>query len=166
MSHSLSGSSSSSSSSSSFSDNDDYEIIGVRQPLRQTPPARRAHAINVHERLELRQLTVEADDYLSICHLLNMLSILTLTLIAQLRSSASLTVLVKTYRGIIAFLAVCETELDVLTEAYVMIVEGPEQLVDDTLTIGLDVPKHSSITSTLKKGSYFTSIVCFSNSSA
>ena len=111
MSHSQSGS-----SSSSSSDDDDYEIIGVRQPLRRTPPARRAHAINVHERLELRQLTVEADDYLSICHLLNMLSILTLTLIAQLRSSASLTVLVKTYRGIIAFLAVCKNELDVLTE--------------------------------------------------
>ena len=111
MSHSQSGS-----SSSADDGDDDYDIIGVQQSLHRTAPARRAHSLSVHEQLELRQLVEEADDCLSIRHIVDMLSTLILTLIAQLRSSASVPVLARAYRGIIALLVLCESELDVLVD--------------------------------------------------
>ena len=105
----------SSSDDENTNNSNDYDIIGVRQTIHNTSYARRHSALNVHERIDLKALEEAADNLLSIRHHIDLLIILTFTAIAKLRSGVT-TILVKMCHTILALLALCEDELDVLSE--------------------------------------------------
>ena len=98
---------------------EDYDIIGVRHTQHNTTFARRDTAISVNESIELRELVEVADTVISLQSTIHTLSTITLTLAARLRNSPIINVIIKLYRVILALLALCENELDVLTQVEV-----------------------------------------------
>ena len=97
-------------------DDDDYKIIGVRQITCNTSIYRCHALLTVNDFIDLTELEEEAENIISVHHILHLLVNLTLTLTAQPRTSTIATVLSKTCRIILALLALCENELDVLTQ--------------------------------------------------
>lgn len=94
----------------------DCDIIGIRQTLHNTSYAHRNSSFNVHERIDSKALDEAADNLLSIRHHIDLLIILIFTMIAKLRESRFTTILVKMFHAILALLALCEDELDFLSE--------------------------------------------------
>ena len=95
---------------------DDYEVMGIRQTRYFTSLARWYASLTVNDRLDLRQLDELADSLHELEHILDLLTILAMTLTAKLRYSRSVSLLFKACRIIIAFLVIVESELDILSK--------------------------------------------------
>ena len=93
---------------------DDYEVIGIRQTRYHTSFSRRYASLTVNELLDLRLLDELADNLHELGHILDLLTILAMTLTPKLRSRSS-SLMSKECRIIIALLVIVESELDVLS---------------------------------------------------
>ena len=100
-------------------EDDDYEIIGVRRTQHNTSFARRYSSLSVNESIKLRELEEAAETVLSFQHVIHILSTITLTLATRLRAYTSIDIIVEVYRIILALLALCDNEMNVLTEVEV-----------------------------------------------
>ena len=103
------------SSDTSDREDDDYEVIGIRQTRHFTSFARRYSSLTIHDVLDLKQIKEQAESLLSIHHILDLLTILTMTLITKLVNTKASSLLSKMCHVILAFLAIIEDELDLLT---------------------------------------------------
>ena len=90
-------------------------MIGIRQTRHFTSFARRYSSLTVHDVLDLKEIKAQAESLLSIHHMLDLLTILTMSLIAKLANTKASSLLSKVCSVILAFLAVIEDELDLLT---------------------------------------------------
>lgn len=97
---------------STGSDDDDYEIIGVRQVARNTSIYRRHASITVDDAINLSELEEAAGQIITLQHTLHLLATLTLTFIAKLRTTNAVATLSKTFSGILALLTFCDNSLD------------------------------------------------------
>ena len=100
---------------------DDYEIIGVRHITPNTSIYRCHTSLTVKDAIDLIELEEAAENIISVDHILHLLVTLTLTLTARLSTSNITIVLSKTFRIILALLALCDNEIDVLTQVEVNI---------------------------------------------
>ena len=108
--------SSSSNTPDDHDDDNDYEIIGVRKIAHNTSIYRRHTLLMVNDIIDLTELEEAAENIITVHQILHLLINFTLTLTARLRTSNIATVLSKTCRIMLALLALCENELDVLTQ--------------------------------------------------
>ena len=73
-------------------------------------------SITVNEQLDLSELEEAAKHVLLLQHTLHIMATLTITMFAKARTSCIAEVLSKTLHIILAFLALCDNELDVLSQ--------------------------------------------------
>ena len=100
-------------------DDDDYEIISVRQITRNTSIYCCHTSLKVNDIVDLTELEEAAKNIISVDHILHLLVTLNHTLTAWLRTSNISRVISKTCRIVLVLLALCENELDVITHVEV-----------------------------------------------
>ena len=102
------------------SDSDeDYDIIGIRRSRCRTTMRRQYTCHDVHDELDLRELIEGGEEIISLLHTSRLLLILvstTLALAKRLKKDGILNALVRVYRTIVSIIALCESELDILSQ--------------------------------------------------
>ena len=99
---------------------DDIELTGgVRRPQNRTSPQRRYLSTNVHDRIYLKSIRDHASRLLDVLHTVELFLVIagvTLSIAKKIGNIVALKKLVHLLKLILAFIALCEDELDVLSE--------------------------------------------------